>query len=80
MRQYANDMGNNERRAKLGDAIRKERERQGLSQRKLAQMTGASSHSYIHEIEHGNKSVGFDTLCTIADALDVRVNYFFTEL
>jgi len=73
-------MENHERRAKLGDAVRKERERQGLSQRKLAQMTGSSSHSYIFEIEHGDTSVGFDMLCSIADALGVHVNYFFSDL
>lgn len=73
-------MDNTERRTELGKAIRTERKRQGLSQRKLAQMAGASSHSYIVEIEHGTKSIGFDTLCTIADALNVRVSYFFTDL
>ena len=73
-------MDNSGRRKALGDAIRQERERQGLSQRRLAQMTGASSHSYIVEVEHGSKSVGFDVLCGIADALDVEVRYFFTEI
>ena len=72
-------MGNEERRLKLGQAIKKERERQGLSQRKLAQMLGASSHSYIVEIENGRKSVGFDALCNIADALGEDVRYFFID-
>ena len=71
---------NNERRRKmLGNAIRMERERQHISQRKLAQMIGSSSHTYIVEIENGTKSVGFDKLCAIADALGVRVNYFCME-
>ena len=43
-------------------------------------MVGASSHSYIVEIEHGTKSVGFDTICSLADALDVRVGAFFQEM
>lgn len=43
-------------------------------------MVGSSTHSYIVEIEHGNKSVGFDTLCSVADALGVNVSYFFTKL
>lgn len=73
-------MDNTHRRCELGKAIRQERERQKISQRKLAYMIGASSHSYIVEIEHGAKSVGFDTLCAIADALDVKVSYFFMKL
>lgn len=72
-------MDNKHRREMLGDTIRKTRQSQGISQRRLAQMIGSSSHSYIVEIEHGAKSVGFDTICNIADALDVQVNYFFTE-
>ena len=73
-------MDNTKRRRSLGDAIRRERQRQGISQRKLAQMIGSSTHSYIVEIEHGNKSVGFDTLCSVADVLGVNVSYFFTKL
>lgn len=73
-------MDNSKRRRELGNAIRQERERQRISQRKLAMMVGSSSHSYIVEIEKGSKSVGFDTLCAIADALDVRVSYFFMNL
>ena len=73
-------MDNTERRRILGDAIRKERERQDLSQRKLAYMIGSSSHSYIVEVEKGSKSVGFDTICSIADALGVQVSYFFIKL
>lgn len=73
-------MENSDRRHTLGMAIRAERERQRISQRKLAQMIGSSSHSYIVEIEHGTKSVGFDTLCSIADALGVQVGSFFAGL
>ena len=72
-------MDNKERRLKLGQAIKRERERQGLSQRKLAQMLGASSHSYIVEIENGKKSIGFDVLCNIADDLGEDVRYFFVD-
>ena len=72
-------MDNDKRRQVLGDAIREERERQGLSQRQLARMIGSSTHSYIVEIEKGTKSVGFDKLCSLADALGVEVNYFFVR-
>lgn len=73
-------MGYSERRKELGNAIRRERERQKLSQRKLASMIGASSHSYIVEIEKGATSIGFDMLCSIADALNVRVSSFFKAI
>lgn len=73
-------MNNTERRVALGNAIREQREGQGISQRKLAQMIGSSSHSYLVEIESGTKSVGFDKLCAIADALDVDVKDFFARI
>ena len=73
-------MDNEQRRKQLGAAIRRAREGQNLSQRKLAYMLGHSSHSYVNEIEQGKVSVGFDNICEIADALDVDVRYFFMEL
>ena len=73
-------MDNSDRRLALGKAIREERERQKISQRKLAHMIGSSTHSYIVEIEHGTKSVGFDTVCSIADALGVKVSCFFANI
>ncbi len=73
-------MNNTARRVALGNAIRECRENQGISQRKLALMMGGDSHSYLVEIENGTKSVGFDKLCAIADALDVSVGYFFTRV
>ena len=73
-------MDNSKRRKMIGNAIRAERERQNISQRMLAQMIGSSSHSYIVEIENGTKSVGFDKLCHIADALGTRVSYFFMDM
>ena len=60
-----------ERKRMLGAAIRRERERQGLSQRKLALMAG-SNQTHIWEIESG-VSIGLDLLCRIADSLGVEV-------
>lgn len=56
----------------LGAAIRRERERQGLSQRKLALMAG-SNQTHIWEIENGGVGIGLDLLCRIADSLGVEV-------
>lgn len=65
-------MDSNERRKLLGAAIRRERERQGLSQRKLALMAG-SNQTHIWHVENGAVSVGIDLLCRIADSLGVEV-------
>ena len=61
-----------ERKRMLGAAIRRERERQGLSQRKLALMAG-SNQTHIWEIENGGVSIGLGLLCRIADSLGVEV-------
>lgn len=66
-------MGNIERKARLGAAIRMHRERQGLSQRKLALMVG-SNQTHIWQIETGKVSVGIDLLCRIADSLGIKVS------
>lgn len=60
------------KRAALGNAIRKRREEQSLSQEKLALMIG-SSKSHIWRIETGRVGVGIDDLSRIADALDTKV-------
>ena len=63
-------MDSSERKRLLGAAIRRERERQGLSQRKL--MAG-SNQTHIWHIEDGSVSIGLDLLCRIADSLGVKV-------
>ena len=65
-------MDSSERKRLLGAAIRRERERQGLSQRKLALMAG-SNQTQIWHIEDGSVSIGLDLLCRIADSLGVKV-------
>lgn len=61
-----------QKRRALGDAIRSRREKQGLSQEKLALMVG-SSKSHIWRIETGRVGVGIDDLTRIAVALDTEV-------
>lgn len=66
-----------QKRLALGDAIRKRREAQGLSQEKLALMVG-SSKSHIWRIETGRVGVGIDDLARIAVALDTEVRDLIT--
>lgn len=61
-----------DRKERLGAAIRTNREKQGLSQRKLALMIG-SNQTHIWQIETGKVSVGVDLLCRIADSLGIKV-------
>lgn len=70
-------MNPEQKRLRLGAAIRDRREAQGLSQHKLALMVG-SSKSHIWRIESGRVSVGLDDLGWIADALDIEVRQLFT--
>lgn len=65
-------MTSSDRKERLGAAIRANRERQGLSQRKLALMIG-SNQTHIWQIETGQVSVGIDLLCRIADSLEIKV-------
>lgn len=70
---------NIERRRRLGATIRALRRQQNLSQRRLSMMVGAESHTYLSEVERGLKNPSFDYICGVADALGVKVSYFFTE-
>lgn len=65
-------MTGSDRKERLGATIRANRERQGLSQRKLALMIG-SNQTHIWQIETGQVSVGIDLLCRIADSLEIKV-------
>lgn len=60
---------------RLGSAICRKREEEGLSQRQLAQMIGQSrSHTYVTRVERGQVKVGFEQILKIADALGVKVS------
>lgn len=60
-----------EQRHHLGDNVRDQRIRCGMSQRCLAQKIG-TNQSVIWQIEKGRISTGFDTICRLADALGVK--------
>lgn len=66
-------MQTNERRERLGAAIRHERVQQHLSQTKFAYMIG-SDQSYVSRLERGEYNLKFDRLCEIADALNLDVS------
>lgn len=61
----------------LGLRIREARERRGVSQRKLALMTG-TSRAYLWKIESGQADVGIDVLIRLARALDISVRDLIT--
>ena len=71
---------NAERFRRLGATIARLREKEGVSQATLSRMLGHSSHSYLSRIESGEKIPSMTTVFNIADALDVDVKYFFTDL
>ena len=43
-------------------------------------MIGKTDHAYISRIECGKQAPSLDVLFDIADALEVEVKYFFTEI
>ncbi len=52
------------------------RERQGLTQEKLAELAGLH-RAYIGQIERGEKNIGLKNLEKIAKALDVSIKELF---
>lgn len=61
-----------ERRRKLGANIKFERIRLGISQRSFAKMIGVSQ-AYLSSVENGEKNIGFNNLCKIADGLGLPI-------
>lgn len=57
----------------LGDAIRQARIVRGVSQEKLANMTGIE-RSHMGRIERGEANVSFLNLMKIAEALQTRIS------
>lgn len=71
---------NEERIRKLGAAIARCRESEGISQNALSRMLGYDSHAHLSRIETGKRAPSVELLFEIADALDTKVSYFFTDL
>jgi y4mF family transcriptional regulator len=56
----------------VGNTVRAQRKRAGLSQEQLAEKADVT-RNYIGEIERGEKRVTLDTLAKVAKALKIRV-------
>lgn len=65
----------------IGERIKKERERLGLSQAELGRLVGYSSRSTINKIEKGERDIPRDRVAKFAQVLDVNPAYLagFTE-
>lgn len=61
-----------DRKILLGKRIREIREGQGISQRRFALMIGLGQ-TYLSDVENGQRNIGFENLCKIADGLDVAI-------
>jgi transcriptional regulator with XRE-family HTH domain len=65
--------------AKFGDKIREIRERSGCSLKDTAAKAGISA-SMLSQIETNRVSPAVDTLLKIVDALDIDIDYLFSDL
>ncbi|MCX7748842.1 MAG: helix-turn-helix domain-containing protein [Clostridia bacterium] len=65
--------------SQLGNRIREERQRLGLTQEKFAEEIGVSD-SYIGQIERGERSLSLETLVKLANRLGVTVDYLLLDL
>lgn len=72
-------MKNNPHLNKLGDNIRQERKRKGLSQERLA-LEAELDRSYVGGIERGERNVTILTLVKIADCLGCEVSVFTKDI
>jgi transcriptional regulator with XRE-family HTH domain len=64
---------NEEERQRIGQRIADLRKAKGMTQQDLADRTG-NQRNHISRIESGKYSVGFDTLQTIAEQFDMKVD------
>jgi transcriptional regulator with XRE-family HTH domain len=63
---------------RVGEKIRLVRERKTLTLRQVAQEAGVSE-SLVSQIERNKVSPAIDTLLSIADALDIDLEYLFSD-
>jgi len=63
----------------LGQRIRNYRAARGLSQEKLAELSGCH-HTYVGQIERGEKNATIESIVKIADALEVSLAKLFENL
>ena len=65
-------MNRDDERLRIGTELSERRKQMGKTQADIADATGVQ-RNHISRIEQGHYSVGFDTLQTIADALDADI-------
>lgn len=63
----------------LGDSIQKIRKSQGISQEKLAELTGLH-RTYISDLECGRRNPSVMTLMKISQALAVTMTFLLKDL
>ena len=63
----------------IGKRIRNEREKKGLSQMHLAELSNLSINSISH-IECGNTKFSLPSIVAIANSLNVTVDYFLMDV
>ena len=68
-----------ERSTPLGKEIKAERDKQGISLKKLSDMTGID-RGYLSQIELGNKTPGSRVLERIANALEIKRNVLLKHI
>ena len=59
----------------IGEYIRENRRKQGVTQENLAEMRGISTH-HISKIECGKTAAKFESILNICSALDISMDYF----
>ncbi len=69
----------NEFPCQVGNRIKELRKKQGITQTKLANLTD-KDRQYIFKIEKGLVTPNIATIKIIANALDISLNHFFTDL
>ena len=65
-------------RYRFGEKIRNVRERKGITLKEVAEMVSVSE-SLVSQIERNKVSPSIDTLLTIADALQIDLEYLFRD-
>jgi transcriptional regulator with XRE-family HTH domain len=62
----------------LSQRIKEARRLKGITQEKLAELTGLSSN-FIAKIESNNSTVSLQTIVSIANTLDISIDYLLLE-
>jgi len=71
-------MATHKKTFKFGEKLRAVRERKGLTLKVIANIAGVSE-SLVSQIERNRVSPAIDTLLSLADALDIDLEYLFEE-